>query len=566
MATEFTDLGFFSIKEALKNYLKQQDKFKDYDFAGSNLNVVLDVLAYNTYQNNLYANMALNESFLDTAQLKNSVISHAKSLNYLPNSRTSARAIVDITISTTSPTSFTIIPRNTALRARYQNMSYTFYTKETVSASKVNNIFSFRSVEIVEGRLIKDAFEVTANSRYIIPNTDIDVDTLRVSVTTNAETDDYILKRDIFGVKASDKVFYIQPAFDDKYEITFGNNMFGVSPQIGSIINIEYLNSSGELANGCFLFNTDSIGSFANPTVSTVVVASGGGEREDVESIRYFAPKSIQIQDRAVTETDYEILLLNNFSEIKTVAVYGGDLASPPQYGRVIASISLKDNKTITLADIDRYNNFLKDRTPLSIEPIITTPRYMNLNINANIKYNIAKSTKNASEIKQSVFDVIKAYSNHDLNKFKADFYYSKFLALIDHADDNIISNDTSVSVSINITPTRNIGLTTSLNFSNRIESISSSSFIYNNTVAYIKDDGNGVLNILSYNSSNVLVLKYNVGTVDYINGIISLSNFIAQDYTNSIKIIVNTTSKDIKPPVGTILLIEDQDIKINVS
>ncbi len=314
---------FFSLKNNLIDFLKQQDQFKDYDFAGSNLNALIDVLAYNTYHNNFFGNMAISEMFLDSAQLKESVVSHAKHLNYLPKSKTSARSLLNITINANDNPSLITIPKNTVFTARYGTKSYFFSTNETVEVIKSFGKYKFIELPVYEGRIIREFYNVdTINSKFVLSNKDIDISSIKVYVkpTINSNQEEYYFKSNIFDVTRNQQVFYIQPAFDNQYEITFGSNVFGFQPTIGSIIEIEYRITSGEEANGANIFSTSSINGYPI-IVNSATIASGGSDEETIDSIKFFAPKSIQVQERAVTEFDYEILLKINFRKLMQLVV-----------------------------------------------------------------------------------------------------------------------------------------------------------------------------------------------------------------------------------------------------
>ena len=303
-----SELDFEAVKSQFKDYLRSQTQFKDYNFEGSNMSVLLDVLSYNTYQNNFYSNMAINEMFLDSAVLRNSVVSHAKELNYLPRSRRSAKAVVKVTITDTSSSGQTItIPQYSPFTSKFNGENFEFVTNEAYVAKKTApNTFVAESVEIFEGQMLasfeREGFFVDEDGilRVTLSNENADTDSIAVFVDAEATEDENVFarKNDIFGVGPTDKVFYIEPYIDGRYTVYFGNNVFGFQPQEFEDIRVRYRITSGTEGNGAFLFSLQT--TYGTAVVETLEIAANGSERESMESIRYFAPKSLQIQERAV--------------------------------------------------------------------------------------------------------------------------------------------------------------------------------------------------------------------------------------------------------------------------
>ena len=318
------NLDFFETKSALKTYLSNQTRFADYDFEGSNMNVLLDLLAYNTFYNNYYYNMAISEMFLDSAQERNSMISHAKELNYLPRSRRSAKAVVTFTITATQSGNFFIIPKDTKISGKCGNTTFTFLTEKAYTAvTAMTNAASPRTflaqnVEVYQGRLITETLDT---SNTVLSNNMIDTRSLYVEV--NGE--EYVYKTDIFGITATDKVFYLQPEEDEKYSLQFGQDKFGKQPTPGDNITAKYRINSAEEANGVTSMTSSGLPGASNVSIVVTTPSNGGLSPETTESIRAFAPKALQVQERAVTKRDYEILLRNRFPNIEAISVYGGD-------------------------------------------------------------------------------------------------------------------------------------------------------------------------------------------------------------------------------------------------
>ncbi|MDB4344987.1 baseplate J/gp47 family protein, partial [bacterium] len=469
MATKLniTELDFASNKQQLINYLKSQTQFKDYDFEGSNLNVLLDVLSYNTYQNNFYTNMAINEMFLDSAVLPNSVISHAKELNYLPSSRKSARASVRVTIRDTTITGQTItIPQFAAFKASFQGENYEFVTDKAYVAKKTETgVFVADNIEIFEGQMLtsfeREGYFVDEDGilTVILSNENADIDSLEVFVDAEFTEDENIFtrKNDIFGVGPEDKVFYVEPYYDGRYKIYFGNNVFGIQPDEYEDIRVKYRICSGAEPNGASVF-TIQITTTGTTEVETIQAALGGEDAESLEKIRYFAPKALQIQERAITTSDYEVLLKQQFPEIKAVSAYGGENLNPPQFGRVAISVYLGEaEETLSNTLVNTYLDYLSDKTPLAIEPTFVPSEFVYGQITIRVNYNPKLTTKNSDYIAQLVRDTIQAYSEASLDNFNTTLRLSNLSSNIDAADVSIQSNAITAKPIIEYTPDLNI-------------------------------------------------------------------------------------------------------------
>lgn len=588
MATKpINELDFAAIKEQFIDHLRNQTQFKDYNFEGSNMNVLLDVLSYNTYMNNFYVNMAINEMFLDSAVIKNSVVSHAKELNYLPRSRTSAKAIVNITITDTIETASTItIPRFTEFTASFNGVNYNFITDKVHVARRTSgNIFIATNVDIYEGEILdgfdKDGFFIDEENalRCNLSNENIDISTIEVFVDEEATEGEnqFFFTPDIFGVTPTSKVFYLDPYFDDRYSVYFGRNIYGEQPLPDIDIRIRYRACSGDEPNGANRFTT----SFRpGVVVTTVEAASGGAERETLDSIKYFAPRSLQVQDRAVTARDYEVLLRQRFPDIQAVSVYGGDELEPPQYGKVAISINLQGSTTLSDTKKNDFLNFLSDKTPLSIEPIFVNPEFLFVETIVNVAWSRKQTGKSTSELEALIREAIVNYSTENLGEFGGTLRNSRLSALIDSLDDGIISNELCINPIIEYVPTLNLTLSPSFKFNSQLikpypyrpingfnnfkPSITSTRFTYRGVSSLLNDDGNGNVNVVNSNISNRQLLTPNVGTVDYTTGEVRLINFAVESFIgNSIKIYAASLSKDISAPNNRILLIKDEDIDI---
>lgn len=594
--TKITELDFAQVKENLKTYLKSQTLFKDYNFEGSNMNVMLDVLAYNTFQNNFYTNMALNEMFLDSAQLKESVVSHAKALNYVPRSRASARALVNVTLSvpTESAPPFVVIPAKTKFIAQCGTKSFSFYTLNSYTITPSNGVYRYSNLDIYEGTWVTEYFTVTNDStqRFILSNNKVNTNTINVQVKQNSAattSTEFTLRNSIFGVELTDSVFYIQGAEGDKYELIFGRDKFGAQPVAGNVIVVEYMITNGEEANDINTFSAaDKVGTY-NAIVSLANVSEGGAEREDIESIKYYAPRSIQVQDRAITEKDYEILLKTRYPEIQAISVYGGEELTPPRYGRVVVAVDVLNADGVSENNKNKYAAYLSDKTPVGIEPIIVSPEFIHVELSTTVYYDTKKTSLGEAAIASKVLDAITSYNNTYLNDFKATFRPSKLAAAIDGCDVNILSNDLDAVPFIPLVPTLGMSNTFDVTFKNGLiknqiitegepiqshrAAVKSSSFTFGGNSVFIMDDGKGVLNVVKYQDASYTIVKRSIGTVDYDTGRVIIRNLIPTAYQGSeIKLLGRTANGTITAPKNRILSIrtsysdvETPDVIINV-
>ena len=583
-----SELDFETIKAQFKDYLQGQTQFKDYNFDGSNMSVFLDVLAYNTYQNNFYANMAVNEMFLDSAVLKNSVMSHAKELNYLPRSRRSPRALVTVTITDPDTVGQTItIPTYSNFKTSFQGDTYNYTNSKTAVARKTApGVFVAENIEIFEGEMLasfeREGYFIGDDGvlRVILTNENADTDSVEVFVDAEATEDanQFIRKNDLFGVGPLDKVFYIEPYYDGRYTIYFGNNVFGAQPLAFEDVRVRYRITSGPESNGANIFTLGE--QFA---VDTIEVASGGAERETLENIRYFAPKSLQIQERAITTNDYEILLKQNFPEIKTVSAYGGEELDPPQFGRVAIAVYLGEGREgLSGVLSSTYIKFLKEKSPLGIEPVFIQSDFMYGCVNVNTNFDPKVTKRSSGQIEVNIRAAITAYNTTYLDDFDATLRLSKLASSVDAADTSIVSNEITVCPYVVYTPNLNQSASPSFKFYSKLvkpypfkdsngfadykPAVVSGVFSYNNVDSYFQDDGLGNIQIVTSDIVNPQIVKPVAGSVDYATGEINLVGFKTDGFAGSgIRVMVVTANDDITAPAGRIFLIQDDDVTVNM-
>lgn len=591
--TPITELDFDSIKDQLKTFLQTQTQFKDYNFEGSNMSAMLDVLAFNTFQNNFYTNMTMNEMFLDSAVLKNSIVSHAKELNYIPRSRRSAKATVRVTITDPNEVASTVsIPTYTNFSSAYQGESFNFVTNQTYVARRTEpGVYVADNVDIFEGQILasfqREGFIIDGDGvlRVQLTNDEVDTDSIVVFVDAEQQEDRNVFTRanTIYGVKPADKVFYLEPYLDNRYAVYFGKNEFGLQPEEFEDVRVRYRVCSGVLPNGASSFTT-SFFENATVSVSTIAPAANGAERESMESIRYFAPKALAVQERAVTTKDYEVLLQQAFPSIKSVSAYGGEELEPPQFGRVGISVYLDAETTLISSTLaNTYINYLKEKSPLGIEPIFVQTEFVYADIVADIVYSNKSTSKSASELEALIRSQIQSYADNNLEDFDVKLRGSKLTSEIDKIDTGILSSSLAIMPMIDWVPKTNIKAAPSFKFemelikpypfrdangfANYKPAMKSTPFDVNKICVYLQDDGLGNLMTIINDVTNPQVFNPNVGTIDYATGNIKLNDIIVEAYDGaSIKIMVNPKKNDINSPKGRVFLIRDTDVQVNMA
>jgi hypothetical protein len=459
-----TELDFDQIKQNLKTFLQAQSEFTDYDFEGSGLNILLDILAYNTHYNSYYLNMVANESFLDTALLRDSVISHAKVLGYVPYSRKAPRATLNFTVVTnnTTPATLTIPKGFSFLSDEIDGISYNFVTLQETLVTKSNTNFTFLELPIHEGQLVtyNYTYDQQTNPKQIfsVPDAGVDTSTLTLTVqasSTNTAIETFTLATDSSNVTTNSPVFYLQENRGERYDIYFGNNVIGKSITNGNIVSMTYLITNGTAANKANNFVAtgtlaDSLlNSQTNFTISPVSEASGGAERESVDEIKFSAPLQFTTQNRLVTFKDYESYIKKNYPAVDSVSVWGGEDENPPTYGRVFVALNPKQN--YFLSDVEKQriiDEIIAPKAVVAVQTIIRDPEYLYLLISSTVTYDPKKTVLTTDQLKTGIRNAILAYKATYLDKFDSKFILSKVQDAVDATDSNsIIGSKVSVRV-----------------------------------------------------------------------------------------------------------------------
>jgi hypothetical protein len=474
------ELEFETIKQNLKEFLSSQTTFRDYNFEGSALSILINLLAYNTYYNAYYTNMIANELFIDSAQIRNSLLSLSKSLNYTPVSRRASTAIVDLLVTPPGGnTQATLtLDRFTEFQSEaIDGVNYTFVNSGAETVYKENGAFLFQDIELKAGTPQLTTFVYSAidnpASRFELPNDDIDTSTLLVTVQesiSNTSLKVFQISTDITESESDTKVYYLSTTTANRYQITFGDGAVSANIANGNIVYVSYLSTDGDAANKANSFATGSIGGFSNVSISPISSASGGAERESDDSIRVNAPQSYTSQGRAVTQKDYETLLKSLYPNIQSIFVWGGEENIPPVYGKVFVSIAPKDGVIINEAEKVRIlSDLLSKISILTITPVLVDPDYVYLKFETTAEVDGKLTTLSAPQIATTVRQAIIEYTDDTFNQFGAIFVISKFSRAVDDSLSAILGSDTKVRLEKRFMPTLNVSSTYVVNFATEL-------------------------------------------------------------------------------------------------
>ena len=537
-----SELDFDTIKTNLKTFLQAQSEFSDYDFEGSGLSVLIDLLAYNTHYNGVYTNLAVNEMFLDSASKRASVVSLSKMLGYTPRSAVCSQATVNATI--TAPTSspdVATLPAQQPFLTSVDGISYVFYNLEDVTVARSTaGLYTFSNLKLVEGTPLSFKYTVASGVRYIIPNANIDVSTLSVQIQESSTSDIYetfTRAEDLTIVTDTTKVYFLKEIDDGLYEITFGDGVLGVPVNNGNVVTINYFVSSLDAPNGANIFTYNGLSVLgSNISVTTVSPAINGSASEDLASIKFNAPRLFAAQNRAVTPDDYKALIYSNFPAAQTVSVWGGEDNNPPVYGKTYICIKPKDASKLTNQQKELISTeILNPRSVVSITPEILDPEYFNIKVTSFVHYNPKETSKSAAQIETIVKNAILDYDLNELQKFDGVLRYTKLTGIIDQADPSIVNNITRLMVRHPHTPQYGVNAQYVLNLINPIsqdggkqgEVFASTGFYVpgSTKVHYLDDDAVGNIRLYYLNSNlDKVFVNRTQGTIDYANGLVQVN------------------------------------------
>jgi hypothetical protein len=561
--TKFSNLDFDQIKTSIKDYLRANSNFTDFDFEGSNFSILIDTLAYNTYISAFNSNMVVNESFLDSATVRENVVSLARNIGYVPRSRTASQAQISFSIRTAETSTLTL-KAGLVCVGTAANSSYVFSIPEDIVANIVDGE-SFFNIPIYQGSFLTKRFQVdgSLDQKFILDNPNIDASTIRVYVKGSSDTGlgtEYNLVDSIINVNSQSKIFLLQEVKDEKYELLFGDGFFGKKLENDSIITVNYIITDGKDGNGAsqFSFSGNIRSSNDSPVipletiiVNTVSPSQNGSDIESIESVKYYSPISYSSQNRAVTSRDYEAIIKKIYPNTDSVSVIGGEELDPPQFGNVIISIKPRNGLFVSDFDKNQILNKLTQYTIAGVKQKIVDLKILHVEINSSIYYNYSQ-TNSVENLRTKVINNLNSYSNSvDLNKFGGRFKYSKVLQIIDNTDSAITSNITKVIIRRDLNCLVNQFSQYELCFGNKFHvnkngfNIKSTGFriLLDPDIVYFtdtpNDDGNtGILSIVKpTDSKDVKIISKSAGTINYSTGeiLINTINIISTELPNDI-------------------------------
>ena len=574
--TQVSNLDFEQIKVSLKEYMRSQSDFSDYDFEGSALATILDTLAYNTYYTAFNTNMVVNEMFIDSATLRDNVVAIAKQLGYRPKSATSPTAYVSFSVNYTNATTDTelILQAGTGFVSSYDNNIYSYIATNDVTGQVANNVATFTDVPIREGTLLTNTFTVNSaikSQRFILDNRDIDTNTIRVQVYPGGGSfnEEYKVADNILGVDGNSKVFFVDEIEDQRYEILLGDGVLGKKVGNNSRVEVSYITTSGAESNGVktFVFtgvvqNPNGVSPNAFTTTITSSTASSGGEAvESTSKIKYTAPKAYGTQERAVTAQDYEAIVRKVYPATSDIIIFGGEDQDPPEYGKVFIVLKPSDASYLTSLTKSQIVSDLKKYVVASVEPKIVDPSILFVEITSKIFYNSGMTDQRPAQIRDKTISSVQSYIDiSDTEKFNGKFRYSKFVGVIDDADPSINSNLTSVMMRKDFYPQLNSTFYYEVCFQNAFDEdcddpvLSSTGFRvteYPNFDVYVEDRNKKiVLYRLDSVTGEKVVLDSDIGDIDYVKGelkMYALTIIKGSFFDNRISLRVKPLSNDIK-------------------
>jgi hypothetical protein len=580
-----SELDFDTIKNNLKDYFGSQSEFSDHDFGGSAISVMLDVLAYNTYYNAYYVNMLASESFLDSAQLRDSVVSKASMLGYTPQSTTGAKANVQITVSPDDSPATVTVDKFTQFTSTVNGTSYVFCTSGSSTIVANSGAYVATGVELTQG--VPLTFRYTANTantdqRFLLPNANTDTDTLTVTIqesASDANVSAYSEATDITTINSTSNVYFLNESTEGQYRVQFGDGVLGRKPVTGNIILLEALISEGSEVNGANVFSASGTVGGYSATVVTSNAAAGGSDKETIESIKFNAPKTYETQNRAVTTDDYKKIVEGNVSGLDSVSVWGGQDNATPAYGKVFISAKPTGASSLSTSQIGLIKAAVTSYNMVSVTPEVVDPDIIDLIFTTTVKYDSRLTSLSSGAVAELVIDTIQDYKTNNLLKFGASFRYSTLSTLIDNTETSVISNLTTLTAKKGLEPSITANNAYDISFNNPIfnpsttyeGAVTSSEFSFTDaagesyTSCFI-DDLNGTLRIFYLSGSDKVILSNTAGTVTYSNGFISISSFKPDSFLGAtLDFTITPAQNDLTPIRNQIFEIANTNISITM-
>ena len=572
--TQFTNLDFNTLRSQIKDYLRSNSNFTDFDFEGSNFSILIDTLAYNSYITAYNTNMAVNEAFIDSATLRENVVSLARNIGYVPRSKKSATAIINFTVDTSAQKAVTV-SLNAGLVAlgSVQGGNYMFSIPERITVTPDSNgTAKFENISIYEGNYLRRTFQVNSsqtNQRFILPNANIDTSSIRVQVSENGQSLAYNAYTNIFDVNSESRLFLVQEVDDERYQILFGDGIMGRKPGNGAIITVTYIVTNGSDGNGASNFtfsgilrsNEGAVITNNTSVITTIQPSENGDSIESVDNIKYLAPRVYASQYRAVTPNDYKSLIPFLYPNVDSVSAYGGEELDPPQFGKVFITVKPKNGEFLSEITKDIIKNDLKKYTVAGIKQEFLDLMYLYVEFNTTVSYD-SGFISDSLNLRSRIISSIDSYSKSaDINSFGGRLKYSKLVSQIDKVDTGITSNITTLVMRRNMIPSYNTLATYEVCYGNKFHAdlegfnIRSSAFKLEGVDGdvYMTDFPNenqitGVVKFFVFDGGVIRYINNNAGTVDYIKGEVDLFpvNITSTSLSNRIEIEATPESNDI--------------------
>tara|TARA_B100000949_G_scaffold232972_1_gene248406 strand:+ start:518 stop:2404 length:1887 start_codon:yes stop_codon:yes gene_type:complete len=590
---QVSELDYIGIKSNLVAFLKSQSEFSNFDFAGSGLDVIMDLLSYNTYYNSFYLNMLANEMFLDTAELRNSVVAKAKQIGYTPRSVQGTKAIVSLDIVPNDSATTMIVEKDKRFSSTINDQKYIFTTADSYAGIlDATGKFTIDDVQLNQGVRITHKYKVDYNNKeqqFILPNSNTDVTTLSVVVKSSpssTETHTYQLISDTVKVTPTSNVYFLYESFENKFEVQFGDNKVGYRPADGSQVLLAANISDGAATNKATTFRAvDPIGGYANVSIETTTAGYGGAGRETIAEIKYNAPKLYETQNRCVTLNDYKRVVEKEWVNAESVTCWGGEQNDPPRYGKAYIAVKPKSGLFLTTKDKEVIKKeILATKNMVSVTPEIVAPDYLYIAILANVRFDPNKTIQSPQQIGERIVATCLDYNNSELGKFDLRFRYSRMTTLIDNSDPAILNNQTTVLLFKRLVVELGQAFNYSQNFSNQIKfpykgykgALKSSKFEYLNENTNVLEqntllnDTDGIIQVVKEEAGAVAIVNSNVGTIDYETGKMTLVGFIPNSVekvvnNNTIEIYVETNVQDVTPIREQVIIINRKDVTVNM-
>lgn len=578
---ELTDINFDGIKANLQNFLSNQTELGDYDYESSTMQILINLLSYNTYMNSYYLNMVGNEMFLDSAQIRNNVVSRSKMLGYTPRSAHGSKAVVQVTITPDDSPAVITIPRNTQFKSTVDGKQYIFVNEESQTMNVDSSGVYSTNLEIVEGRVFDFKYIVSTDNpqRYMIPADNVDTRSIKVTVqetTANSNVTTFLSADDITDLISSSPVYYLMESDDGRYELTFGDNILSKRLDDGNILNINYRVCNGSATNGASVFNNvSSIDGYSSVSVQYNSRSAGGGEKETIQSVKLNAPKNYEAQNRAVTHKDYEHVVKKQFADVSAVSVWGGEDNTPPIYGRVYVSVKPVSSTVLAEDRKKEIKAYLSKKNVLTIEPELVDPTYLYVKPAITIKFNPDLTSLTVGELNTVAGECLINYERNTVGLFSQSFVTSQLMREFYSSNESFSSIQIELEMEKKFVPNLTQSTTYTINFNNPIINfdnttkeinVGSSKFTYEgNPNSYFDDDGLGNLRIYVASLSGVRTyVNRTAGTVDYINGTIIINSLLITAFEgDAITISAIPDKQDIDAIRNQLILIKDASLTL---